>query len=57
MGHIFKIFGGIGILIGLYLVLSKGTQTVKIINAVSGNMLSGIQVLQGREKIITNTKE
>ena len=54
MGHITKILGGIGTLIAIYLFLSKGTQTVKIINSVSSNMLSGIQVLQGREKIITD---
>lgn len=53
MGHIVKILGGIGILIAIYLFLANGSQTTKIINAVAGNLTEGIQVLQGRNKLIT----
>ena len=53
MYNVFKIIGGIGVLIGIYLFLSNGQQTVKIINAIASNSVTGIQVLQGREKLIT----
>lgn len=53
MHHITKILGGIGILIAIYLFLSNGSQTVKIVNSIAGNMITGIQVLQGRSKLIT----
>ena len=53
MGNIIKILGGIGVLIGIYLFLSNGTQTVRIINSVASNMTDGIQILQGRSKLIT----
>jgi hypothetical protein len=39
---------GIGILIGIYLFLANGKQTVSIINSIAGNTTSGIKVLQGR---------
>lgn len=53
MSYIVKILSGIGILIAIYLFLSNGSQTVKIINSVATNMTTGIQVLQGRNKLIT----
>ena len=53
MNHLTKILGGIGILIAVYLVLSNGGQTIKIIDSISSNALNGIQVLQGRNKLIT----
>lgn len=54
MGNIIKILSGIGILIAIYLFLANGTQTVKIINSISSNTIDGIQVLQGRGKLITD---
>lgn len=53
MNYIVKIMGGIGVLIAIYLFLSNGSQTVKIINSVASNMTNGIQVLQGRNKLVT----
>ena len=53
MHNIVRILSGIGILIAIYLFLSNGTQTVKVINSIAGNMIDGIQVLQGRNKLIT----
>ena len=54
MHNIVKILGGIGVLIAIYLFLSNGSQTVRIINSVASNMTDGIQVLQGRTKLITD---
>ena len=49
MGNqIVAVLSGIGVLIAIYLFLSKGTQTVNIINAIAKNSVSGIKVLQGR---------
>ena len=53
MSKVFNVIGGIGMLIGIYLFLSNGTTTVKIINTISSNMLNGIQILQGRESKIS----
>lgn len=39
---------GIGLLIGIYLFLSKANETRTIINAIATNSVSGIKVLQGR---------
>jgi len=36
------------VLIGIYLFLSRGGETVKIINALASNSIKGIVVLQGR---------
>lgn len=36
------------LLIGLYLVLVNGSQTVKIIDAMAKNSVNGIVALQGR---------
>ena len=53
MHNLMKFFGGIGILIAIYLFLSNGGSTISIVNTISKNMINGIQVLQGREKLIT----
>lgn len=53
MGNIYKVISGIGVLIALYLFLSNATDTVRVINSLSSAGLNGIQVLQGREKLIT----
>ena len=36
------------LLIGIYLFLSRGGETVKIINSLASNSIKGIVVLQGR---------
>lgn len=56
MNYIFRIFGGIGILIGIYLFLSNGGTTLSIINTMATNLIDGIQVLQGRDELITREK-
>jgi hypothetical protein len=48
MSKIVGIVGGIGILIGVYLFLSHGDSTAKIINTLASNSVSGIKTLQGR---------
>lgn len=48
MGGILKILSGIGVLIAIYLFLSNGNQTVKIINSFSEALSTNTQVLQGR---------
>lgn len=53
MNNIITILSGIGILIAIYLFLTNAGNTVKIIESISGNMIDGIQVLQGRNKLIT----
>ena len=53
MHNLTKILGGIGILIAIYLFLSNGGTTLNIINSIAKNSVNGIQVLQGREKLIT----
>ena len=47
-GTIGEILSGTAILIGVYLFLSKGSQTVNIIKALSGAYTSGVKTLQGR---------
>lgn len=48
MNQLVTILSGIGVLIAIYLFLSKGTQTVNIINSIARNSISGIKTLQGR---------
>ena len=48
MNQIISVLSGIGILIGIYLFLSKGSQTVSIINTIASNSIQGIKTLQGR---------
>ncbi|MCZ8507026.1 hypothetical protein O9895_18570 [Clostridioides difficile] len=48
MNQIAKVLSGICMLITIYLFLSKGTQTVNIINSLGKNSVSGIKTLQGR---------
>lgn len=48
MRQVLTILSGIGLLIMLYLFLSRGQETVAIINAIAQNTVSGIRVLQGR---------
>lgn len=42
------IVGGIGLLIGIYLILSRGEESVKIVNSLAYNATVGIKTLQGR---------
>lgn len=52
MGNFVKgaitIASGMGILIGLYLVLSKGKESASIISAIGGQTTSAVRALQGR---------
>lgn len=43
-----KIIAGIGLLIGIYLFVSRAGDTTKIINSLATNSIAGIKVLQGR---------
>lgn len=51
MGNIYKVITGIGLLIGIFLVLSNFTGTVAVINTISKNAINGISVLQGRNPV------
>lgn len=48
MNKIVDILSGIGILIALYLILSKGDAMSQLITSVMSNGINGIKVLQGR---------
>lgn len=48
MKDIVGILTGIGLLIMIYLFLSKGDKTVSIIKAIAENTTAGIKTLQGR---------
>jgi hypothetical protein len=48
MNEVGKIVAGIGLLIGIYLFLSKSEETARIISTFASNTTSGIKVLQGR---------
>lgn len=48
MGTISKLLSGSAVLIGMYLILSKSSQTVSIINSLGGVYTSGVKMLQGR---------
>lgn len=48
MRTVVEVLSGIGILIGIYLFLSNGKQTVNIIDTIGSNSIKGIKTLQGR---------
>lgn len=48
MSKISGIVGGIGLLIGLYLVLRHGDESIGIISTIAENSVKGIKTLQGR---------
>lgn len=48
MRDVVAVLGSIFFLIGLYLVLNRGKESVNIINAFAQNATSGIKTLQGR---------
>lgn len=48
MGTLTKILSGSAVLIGMYLILSRSSETVKVINSLGGVYTSGVKVLQGR---------
>jgi hypothetical protein len=48
MSLLSKMLSGIGILIAIYLFLSRGKDTVAIINTIASNATQGIKTLQGR---------
>ena len=49
MNHLSSWLSGIGILIFVYLVLNKGTESVNIIKAIATSGTSAIKTLQGRD--------
>ncbi|MCQ6337873.1 hypothetical protein [Bacillus cereus] len=48
MTKVFDMIAGIGLLIGIYLFLSNGRETVSIIESMGKNSIAGIKTLQGR---------
>jgi hypothetical protein len=46
--NIGKVIAGMGLLIAVYLVLSRGDDTAKIVTALASNTTSTIKALQGR---------
>lgn len=48
LNSLLKIVSGIGILIGIYLFLSRSDGTSKIISVIAENSVKGISTLQGR---------
>lgn len=48
MNKIVDVLAGIGILIAIYLFIANGTNSVRIVNALGTNTISGIKTLQGR---------
>lgn len=48
MNRFWDMVAGIGILIGIFLVLTRSKETALIINTISSNAIQGIKTLQGR---------
>ena len=48
MGRVTSIITMAFILVGIYLFLARGNETVNIINSFARNSVAGIKVLQGR---------
>lgn len=48
MKNLLVILSGMGVLIGIYLFLSRGDSSVSIINSIGKNATAGIATLQGR---------
>ena len=48
MRYITEVFGGLAILIGIYLVLSHGGSAISLLNTFMQSATNGIRVLQGR---------
>ena len=49
MSHLTNWLSGIGMLIFIYLILSKGDKTVSIIKQLGTSGVAGIKALQGRD--------
>lgn len=48
MNKLITILGGVFILVGIYIFVSKPEGTVAIIQTISSNAISGVKTLQGR---------
>lgn len=48
MNNFYKIVAGVGLLIGMFLVLSNFQASTSIINTLGTQGISGIKTLQGR---------
>jgi hypothetical protein len=46
--NIGKVISGIGVLIAVYLFVSRADETATIINTIASNSVAGIKTLQGR---------
>lgn len=52
-GKIISVLSGVGILIALYLFLSNASETTSIIKTLGTQSINAVQVLQGRNRLIT----
>lgn len=52
-GKIMTVLSGVGVLIAIYLFLSKSSETTAIIKTLGTQSINAVQVLQGRSRIIT----
>lgn len=48
MNRFWDAVAGVGILIGIYLFLTRARESTMIINALASNAIQGIKTLQGR---------
>lgn len=53
MNNVMNVISGIGVLIAIFLFLNNYKATTSIINTIGSNAINGIQVLQGRNKLVT----
>ena len=52
-GKIMTVLSGVGVLIAIYLFLSHSDETVSIVKNLGTQSINAVQVLQGRNKLIT----
>ena len=52
MGTLSKVLSGIGVLIAIFLVLNKASDSVKVVDVIGKNAINGIAILQGRQTMI-----
>lgn len=48
MSNVYKVFAGVGLLIGAYLFLNNYKGTVEIIQTIGTQGVAGVKTLQGR---------
>ena len=52
-GKIMTVLSGVGVLIAIYLFLSKSSETVSIVKTLGTQSINAVQELQGRSRLIT----